>query len=225
MIEKTISGNGGNIMAKCTYCDNILKDHANKAICDEILFESKNFVVTTSLGAFIEGWILIISKKHITSMSQLSETEIKELAATISDIRNRVEQVYGPTVVFEHGSLTPGTHFGCGIDHAHVHIVPFENSIVPLIDQEPLNINWRPLNKIDDIIMENKPYLLVIDREERNGVISNPDNIPSQFMRRVLAKYLGITESFDYHQYMFIEKATATYQSLRHIFDYALKVG
>jgi len=102
-------------MAKCIYCDNILNSHVSKLTCDEVLFESENFVVTTSLGAFIEGWILIISKKHTTSMSQLSDEEITELSSIIPDVRKRVEQVYGPTVVFEHGSLTPGTHLVVGL--------------------------------------------------------------------------------------------------------------
>ena len=212
-------------MTKCNYCDNILNFATQKSSCDEVLFESENFVVTTSLGAFIEGWILIISKRHITSMSQLSAIEMQQLSTLIVDVRERVEQVYGSTVVFEHGSLKPGTHFGCGIDHAHVHIVPFEDSILPIINKELIDIRWRELKRIKDIDLEKKPYLFVIDREESNGVISNPDSIPSQFIRRVLAKHLGISEYFDYHQYLFEDKATATCQSLRNRFDYALKVG
>jgi len=212
-------------MGKCIYCDNILNGQVKKATCDEILFETSNFVVTTSLGAFVEGWVLIISKRHITSMSRLSEGELSEPNTTMGDVRTKVEQIYGKTVVFEHGSLVPGTHFGCGIDHAHVHIVPFNYSIIPIVDQEKPNICWRPIIRIEDIIVEKKPYLFIIDREERNGVISNPDSIPSQFIRRVLAKHLGIPESFDYHQYLFQDKAAATYDCLKNEFNCALKAG
>ncbi len=209
------------MMTRCNYCDNILNYHVSKSPCDEVLFESTSHIVTTTLGAFVEGWTLVISKRHVTSMSQLSVSEIQELSSLVSDVRKRVEQVYGSTVVFEHGSLDPGTNFGCGIDHAHIHIVPFEDSIIPVINNEPLDIHWRPLESLEDIATENKPYLFVIDREERNGVISNPENIPSQFMRRVLAKYLSIPEYFDYHQYSYEEKASATCRSLRYAFDYA----
>ncbi len=210
---------------KCGYCDSILNLRVNTVPCDEVLFESTNHIVTTSLGAFIEGWTLVISKRHVTSMSRLSASEIQELSSFVPDVRKRVEQVYGPTVVFEHGSLEPGTHFGCGIDHGHIHIVPFEDSILPFINKEFLGIQWRKLQRLEDIALENKSYLFVIDRGEKNGVISNPKSIPSQFMRRVLAKYLGIPEYFDYHQYSFYENASATCQSLRQVFDPAPIAG
>lgn len=210
---------------KCGYCDNILNFHANKSPCDEVLFESASFIVTTTLGAFVEGWTLVISKRHVTSMSRLSASEIQELSSFVPDVRKRVEQVYGPTIVFEHGSSESGTHFGCGIDHAHIHIVPFKDSIIPFIDKELLGIHWRQQQRLEDIAMENKSYLFVIDQGERNGVISNPESIPSQFMRRILAKYLGIAEYFDYHQYSFDEEASATCRSLRYVFDYASIAG
>jgi hypothetical protein len=134
-------------MVKCDYCNNVLVPCTSRLPWDEVLFDSMSYVVTPSLGSFIEGWTLIISKRHVTSMSQLSLSEIRELNSLIPEIRKRVEQAYGPTIVFEHGPLTAGTEFGCGIDHAHLHVVPFNHHIIPLIERELACIKWCQLQQ------------------------------------------------------------------------------
>ena len=212
-------------ITRCNYCDDILNYHSNKSPCNEVLLESNSYVVTTSLGAFIEGWTLLISKRHVTSMSQLSLPEIEELDSLIYEIRKTIETNYGPSIVFEHGALTPGTNFGCGIDHAHVHIVPFEDSILPILNKELPGIRWQELGKLEDITLERRQYLFVIDKQQQNGLVSNPEEIPSQFMRRVIAKYLGIPEYFDYHKYSFDEKSSATCNTLRRALKSAIVAG
>ena len=212
-------------MVKCDYCNNVLVPCTRRLPWDEVLFDSMSYVVTPSLGSFIEGWTLIISKRHVTSMSQLLLSEIRELNSLIPEIRKRVEQVYGPTVVFEHGPLTAGTEFGCGIDHAHFHVVPFNSHIIPLIERELTCIEWRQLGQFEDILQETKSYLFVVDIDAENGVISNPGCIQSQFMRRILAKYVGMMEYFDYHQYSFEENASVTCRSLRGAFNCLHAVG
>ena len=212
-------------MVKCDYCNNVLVPCTRRLPWDEVLFDSMSYVVTPSLGSFIEGWTLIISKRHVTSMSQLLLSEIRELNSLMPEIRKRVEQAYGPTVVFEHGPLTAGTEFGCGIDHAHFHVVPFNDHIIPLIERELTCIKWRQLEQFEDILQERKSYLFVVDIDAENGIISNPGCIQSQFMRRILAKYMGVMEYFDYHQYSFEENASATCRSLRGAFNCVHAVG
>jgi len=213
------------MMKTCCYCNNILASHTSRLPWNEVLFDSTSYVVTPSLGSFIEGWTLIISKRHVTSMSQLLIPEIQELSSLLSDVREKVEHAYGPTVVFEHGALKAGTEFGCGIDHAHFHIVPFNIPIIPLVEKELNTIKWRPIRQLEEIFQERESYLFICDIGAEYGVISNPNDIPSQFMRRILAKYLGMMKYFDYHQYSFEENVSVTCRSLRDAFNFVPAIG
>ena len=54
----------------CVFC-NIDKSKLENTIIDE----SDNFVVLPTIGALVDGYLMIISKKHINSMSELEEKE------------------------------------------------------------------------------------------------------------------------------------------------------
>jgi hypothetical protein len=50
-----------------------------------------------------------------------------------------------PVVAFEHGPSTEKHGTGCGVDHAHLHLVPTDcdllASVRPFV---PVSLNWRP---------------------------------------------------------------------------------
>ena len=52
----------------CPYCSNILSHSAEypRESWDKLIYETRNFVVTPTIGALIEGWVLIIRLRPIT---------------------------------------------------------------------------------------------------------------------------------------------------------------
>lgn len=54
----------------CVFC-NIDNSRIENTIIDEI----DNFVVLPTIGALVDGYLMIVSKKHINSMSELKENE------------------------------------------------------------------------------------------------------------------------------------------------------
>ena len=55
---------------KCPFCE-----LDKSKIYNTILDESKYFYITPTLGSLVDGYILIISKSHINSMSLLTKEE------------------------------------------------------------------------------------------------------------------------------------------------------
>ena len=54
----------------CVFC-NI----DNSKVENTIIDESDNFFVLPSIGSLVDGYLLIVSKRHINSMAELMENE------------------------------------------------------------------------------------------------------------------------------------------------------
>lgn len=205
----------------CSYCSNILATHAQgaRAPWDKILGETPNFVVTPTLGALVEGWLLVISRTHAPAMGSLPVNRLRELGRLLIQVRQQVEMSYGcPTVAFEHGSVCDGTAFGCGVDHAHTHIVPLGTALTPIIERELKRpLEWREIPNFEDLAgfyAQRRPYIYVSEHVGDAGRYTNPQDIPSQLTRRAIANYLGIPRQYDYREHAFEANVTRTCERL-----------
>ena len=97
-------------------------DLENRLVC-----HTKNFFVVGAIGAFVPGYLMIISKKLISSYALLESKELEELYWLIQQVSNSIEKTYKKKVVlFEHGMCA------CvgGLDRAHLHLMPIDESVV-----------------------------------------------------------------------------------------------
>ena len=89
------------------------------------LEETEYFNITPSLGALVDGYVLVISKRHVNSMSELNTEEMKEYKMLIERYRQIFKSIYkNYPIVFEHGTPKLETqNKASSIVHAHTHIV------------------------------------------------------------------------------------------------------
>ena len=104
----------------CVFC-NIDKSKLENTIIDE----SDNFVVLPTIGALVDGYLMIISKKHINSMSGLEEKERVEYEFLIEKYRNKFKNIYNKfPIVFEHGSpINDSNMKASSVIHAHILLI------------------------------------------------------------------------------------------------------
>src|SRR5665647_1499292 len=89
------------------------------------LFETENFKVVPSLGAMIEGWLLIIPKEHFLSFAYIESDQFEEFEALQTEVVRILKDIYKTNVcVFENGAINCKSLVGCGVDYAHMHYVP-----------------------------------------------------------------------------------------------------
>lgn len=158
-------------------------------IKNRICYETKNFIVVPSVSPLKIGHLLFFPKEHTTNLMKLNDIKINELKQLILKYKNLInDDLY----FFEHG-VRHVTQTACGINHAHLHMLPLDKGISENINDEILN-NYSP-TKTDNLFnllldKNNMKSYLIFGNNINNIFLINNEEIPSQFMRKLISKYL-----------------------------------
>ena len=174
----------------CVFC-NIDKSRPENTIIDE----SENFIVLPSIGALVDGYLMIVSKKHINSMSALKENQRIEYELLIEKYRNKFKKIYNKfPIIFEYGSPINNSDMkASSVIHAHTHIVNYE-----FIDENQV-IKKLNFERIDNLnyLSRKQNYIMYINQKNIYYISYNFESI-SQMMRKIIAKELGYEDKFDW---------------------------
>jgi len=181
----------------CCFCTEINnkkmpEDFIKKSgINNRIIYQSKNFTVLPSISPLNVGHILIIPNSHITNITKLESELINELNDTFCYIlSNNTIYKNKEFVFFEHGIFEHGT--GCGVDHAHIHLLPVSLSIFNKIITS-ISKHYSLLNSSFESFfnIKNPSSYLFVGNSLNNVFYSFHNKIPSQFIRKIVAEILG----------------------------------
>lgn len=184
---------------------------------DTVLFESPNFVALPTVGALVKGWLLIVPRKFHLCYGALDESLFAEFESFKSEVVSAVENCFGQVAVFEHGPASKLRSSGCGVDHAHVHVVPTEIDLVQAASKLQDSLNWQEvpsLRSSRSIFTQGVDYLYV-EQPIGAGFICCHSSFPSQLMRRVIANFLGAPERYDWRRHPMLENVLATISELQ----------
>jgi ATP adenylyltransferase len=168
---------------ECRYCQ--LERH------EPLIMSSKAGYVVPSIGAMVEGWVLVFPERHVLALSDLTGLEWSEFEVLIRRTRATVEAEFGETVLFEHGSAGIGRTAACGVDHAHMHVVPLAIDLrkaVAACSDDVGSFDWSRVVGRPDVIAGND-YLYISDRTGK--WVARSPWLPGQVIRRAIANHLG----------------------------------
>lgn len=177
---------------------------------DRWIAESENFVAFASVGALVDGWVLIVPRTHVLSLSAIArewQSELDDLAERLSTL---LQNEYGTSVArFEHGSSEPMQSVGCGVDHAHLHLVALGFDVI-----EETAMQHPHLKVLDHCggipavasIAKGRSYIFMRNGEGREALILNAES-ESQLLRRVIAARVGAAERWNWREYPHSERA------------------
>lgn len=179
------------VKADCLLCK-IAKGENKKP--EHVLYESKSFYVVPGLGAFFDGYVMIVPKEHVMSIAEVDEETFNEFLQVLNDWRFILESIYHKKIfVFECGSgKNGGGKHATSIVHAHVHLAPTDMPVLYCVQKSGLH---PALIKPDDVLKDygEYPYMLYIDQEDTWFITSDPQTyFPRQHPRQVLADYMGL---------------------------------
>jgi len=106
---------------KCIFCEAVQKDISD--MNNLVIHKSKNAFVVMNLYPYNNGHLMIVPKRHIGSIEQITTEESHELMDEIILAEKVLQKIYSPQGFNIGANL--GRAGGAGIeDHIHFHIVP-----------------------------------------------------------------------------------------------------
>lgn len=176
------------------------------------VYETKNFACVPSLGSFVEGYLLIVPRQHFLSFREVPYQHYDELNSIINVIAEFYNYCYHSSfVIFEHGSSFDGKTGGMSVTHAHLHILPYKQSLISIISDFDF-IRFENFNAFNENILIRqceKPYLFFKDIDGMYYYSENA-NIPSQFFRKIICNDLGLQGKGDWKEYPFVDNIKET---------------
>ena len=173
--------------------------------------ETDNFFITGNLGSLVEGYNLVISKKHIFSMSSSEDKD--EYIYLIDELRKVYKKIYGmEAIIFEHGSNKLEYSKANSIDHAHTHIVNHK-----YLDEDKIikDLGLKELSSIEELLEfgKNINYISYISNNGKY-YIGEVKNQNSQIMRKYIAEDIGQKDNWDWRKYPCLENVFETNKKL-----------
>ncbi|MCF2144469.1 MAG: NUDIX domain-containing protein [Candidatus Heimdallarchaeota archaeon] len=200
----------------CVFCRISAKKTEN--FYDKVLYETENLIVIPALGAIVEGYLIIATKEHYKSFSKVNSKIINELKTLIQKLSRILSKYYIKPIFFEHGEVNEKV--GTSIVHAHIHALPCTLDVHFF---EPLLQNANKI-VIDDLIElqkqeeKNKSYLFFMNQKEKMFVYE-VFNLPSQFLRRIVATKVLKSELWDWRKHKLLELTRKTIDKIRSEFE------
>lgn len=198
----------------CRFCDIWNGMYAHAAF-DKPILTKDNYMSIVSVGAFVGGWSLVVPREHVYSMRSFYAQE--GFLSFVSNVAQHVREVYKkPVVIFEHGANRCDSATSCGTHHAHLHVVPYDKSLLQTIlnDRDWVKV---PHDKIQETVGEEE-YLLYSDLNE---TIENSDiyihilkKAESQYFRRIIAGDIGVSD-YSYKTAPYTEETVKSYEALK----------
>lgn len=181
-------------MNNCIFCQGNRFSNNFKlgfTISESLIYENEYIFITPDLSPLVSGHLLIISQKHYNSFAE-SPKEVKDaLQRAIEYIHHNLH--YDEITWFEHGAVIPGKG-GASIDHAHLHVLPYNIPVHKVVEVD---------NKFSEKICFSKDTFYMLPKQQpylwiSNGLASSNlylvDNLPSQYLRKIVMNLQGITE-------------------------------
>ena len=172
-----------------------------------VVARSDRFVAVPTIGQMLEGSLLIIPIEHEETCAALDYDARAEMLGLADEMVGRCSRLGSP-IVFEHGASTVSGG-GCGIYHAHLHVVPLPRMATPqelfpegTAEVADLSTAWRTLRG-------SSHYLLIGDghRVLTRDLTTLPDEFPSQFFRRRIAEFFSLDAPWDWRSYPLVERS------------------
>ena len=184
--------------------------HVEKEV-DVIIYESENFYVTSELGAFAQGFLMIVPKKHYLSVAQYEKNILDEYKQVCADVEKILKGTFGKgkkVIFFEKGSNPSGlSHYKNSMVHAHTHVV-----IGQTIEDKYLEmVNVQAIYDISEA-RHTAYFSYQEDCKGQLYVSMNPDvYIQRQYGRQVLAEEMGFAPGqYNWRKVDFSENTKAT---------------
>lgn len=170
------------IMVQCPFCDPKAISHA--------IFENDDFLVFPTKGQIVEGYVLLVPKRHASCLGELADAEVEKFVRLKNRIADAMAVVYGQQpIFFEHGVVGQTVH------HAHLHAAPVDLDLLPRIAEDfPIYSQIPDFSLLRDAFRRDGKYLYWENAGGEKFIFRTPWplKVPPQYLRIVFAHAAGV---------------------------------
>jgi ATP adenylyltransferase len=143
----------------------------------------------------------------------MNKDEISEIPEFISKLDGRLSSFQREVFHFEHGGTT-GSTISCGVDQAHLHLVPLPFDLVKQATGQD-DVSWRELPKyVSPWSQASDAEYLSVRRSGGVWSIGSPLFPTSQWFRKLVSAEIGKPQQWDYKKFPAVEVMDKTIQLL-----------
>lgn len=157
----------------------------------ETLLETPDFVAISDVSPLAPGHVLIVSRRHVLAAARLDSRDLGKLDAFRLDVQTRIGKLYSSrTVTFEHGLCDRARMSSCGVDHAHLHVVPTSADVGARFRADYEVANVGSLSQVAAHVAPQGEYLLLAEGQGplQLAISSAPTR---QYFRRLISDLEG----------------------------------
>jgi ATP adenylyltransferase len=184
---------------------------------NEVLYTVGDCVVTPTLGSIIPNWLLVIPRSQAINFVQWRLREGKEPVQLVRDLLAAYSIDRSRAIWFEHGAAYRGDAVGCGVDHAHIHVVvdpPFTFGRFVKDVERPDSLAWQADDAAEAYrTLGPRESYLIAGQWEQAIVAQRVEVVGSQYFRRRIADLIGRPETWNYRTHPHIENVLTTIET------------
>ena len=143
--------------------------------------------------------------------------QVRELEVFAGQLAERLEVEFSlPVSMFEHGATAAMQDVGCGVDHAHLHLVPLEFDLIDAARSADLGLSilshaggYQELPST----VGGASYVFIRSHDGSEAVLLGTEG-ESQLIRRVIAKKVALPDRWNWRDHPRPDLAEATAQRL-----------
>jgi ATP adenylyltransferase len=192
---------------------NILSGACPRPLYDTVLRDTGSMVVTPTLGSIVPNWILAIPKRCAVNAALWAQDERKALLFAIKDIVGSFGRDPNEVIWFEHGAKEPRSIVGCGVDHAHIHILltpPFSFERLCEEAQAEIGLGWSFGRGDAYAAIDSSQSYFVAGHKDRFLLAQSVETAGSQFFRKAIARIVDQDTDWDYRSHPHLENVVET---------------
>lgn len=171
--------------APCIFCD-------PRQFDGRLIVKRDGFLVVATKGQIVDGYSLVIPKRHVSCFGELEQEELECAEAVLARVRFACLMAYGrQPILFEHGLA------GQSVKHAHMHAVPTDADLFPRLAADfPDHERLPSLQPLRETYRREGPYLYY-ERADGGRTLFHVFPRP-QYLRVALADAVGHPERADW---------------------------
>ena len=199
----------------CTLCRILNASEEELPAYDRSILQTANVVVIPALGHFVDGYLLICSRKHFYNFGEADATTFAELVKVKRYVAGLLEEVYGrKPAFFEHGPVSDKLRAGSCVTHAHLHAVPVDLPTPPQYVIE--NLRGTSIGSLDELRKrgERKEPYFYLECSDGSMFLYDEHILPCQFGRQMIARQVGALGTWDWRDHPLYDRASDTWRKL-----------